>query len=62
MGLESRKCYHGVPRILANTYANKERPEVMMDEGWINQYENVENYLRTHRININVRQVYPTED
>jgi len=51
-GPECRRAYHGVPRILEDTLPSH---FLAVDEAW----EPYEHYLRTARININVRQVFP---
>ncbi|KAF8078005.1 hypothetical protein FPV67DRAFT_1615190 [Lyophyllum atratum] len=53
-GPECRRAYHGVPRILEGTLP----PHLgSVDADW----EPYEGYMRTTRININVRQVFPKE-
>jgi len=54
-GPACRRAYHGVPRILENTLP--QQFEVSSDDiEWTEEYEE---YLRTTRINVNVRQVFP---
>ena len=56
----SRKCYHGVPRIIQNSFKGEEIKEIgELPKEWKNRPEEVRKYFETHRININVRQVYP---
>jgi len=55
MGGESRLCYHGVPRILHGTLP-KEYSEI-----FDTTYAPVLEYLNSSRININIRQVYPSQ-
>jgi len=63
MSGKSRLAYHGVPRIISNTYLWEEvETKAEWSEEWLNSPKNVLNYLQNHRININVRQVYPSED
>ena len=62
MEAESRLCYHAVPRILAAPPAIRGPvPEENPDDGTDNlpaeQRRFCMEYLATHRININVRQV-----
>ncbi|GMF31595.1 unnamed protein product [Phytophthora lilii] len=63
MGGESRTCYHGVARVLPTPFsiANDEFDALLDSEADREEYEAVRTYLGTQRININVRQVYPTE-
>jgi hypothetical protein len=60
MEAESRLCYHAVPRILAAP-AVRPIPEENLDDGSDNlsaeQRRFCMEYLASHRININVRQV-----
>ncbi|KAG5727671.1 GTPase-activating protein gyp7 [Termitomyces sp. T112] len=51
-GPECRRAYHGVPRILDDTLPSHLGK-------WDKDWEPYEAYLRTTRININVRQVFP---
>ncbi|RDB21008.1 Alpha-ketoglutarate-dependent dioxygenase alkB [Hypsizygus marmoreus] len=51
-GPECRRAYHGVPRILEGTLPSHLKS---MDDDW----RPYEEYLRTTRINVNVRQVFP---
>ncbi|KAJ3411628.1 hypothetical protein HDV05_001893 [Chytridiales sp. JEL 0842] len=57
MSGESRRCFHGVPRILEGTL-----PEFLQrvegDEDW----DVFADFLKTTRVNVNVRQVYPVEE
>lgn len=62
MGGASRRCYHGVARVLPNSFTVKEHKVkacTQSDEVRV-EYEAVQKYLSSHRININVRQVYPS--
>ena len=57
MGGESRRCYHGVPRVVGGVR--------WVEEGGVEEegveMGNVRAYLESHRININVRQVEDEE-
>jgi len=54
-GPACRRAYHGVPRILENTL-----PQYLeVGDGDIDWTKELEEYLRTTRINVNVRQVFP---
>ena len=66
----SRRCFHGVPRIIDNSFVRVKGPqgeagvrvEVEGDWGALevrNGVEEVGNYFKRHRLNVNVRQVYP---
>ncbi|RQM15349.1 hypothetical protein DD237_003583 [Peronospora effusa] len=63
MGGESRTCYHGVARILPTPFniASEDFDTLFDDEEDRKEYEAVQRYLNSQRININVRQVYPTD-
>ena len=64
----SRVCYHGVPRIIEESYVEPEGREEMEDvaeriDGQVseerrNGFKEVLAYFKTHRINVNVRQVW----
>ena len=68
----SRKVYHGVPRIIENCFEYQqfdEYAENLKDEGLVRMDENgmfknnvfhAINFLKKHRINLNFRQVYPS--
>ncbi|CAD8194971.1 unnamed protein product [Paramecium pentaurelia] len=59
MSGHARRCYHGVPRILANSFHPKQNPfQQQQLDGNLNTDFHVFNYLSEHRININTRQVY----
>lgn len=58
MSGEARRAYHGVPRVLANSFKGENKFEKCKLDGNHNQEYHVENYLKEHRININTRQVY----
>ena len=63
MSGKSRKAYHGVPRVLSKSYKDENKEiELKMEKEWLNDHQNVMKYLSSHRLNINVRQVYPTID
>ncbi|EPB81909.1 hypothetical protein HMPREF1544_11360 [Mucor circinelloides 1006PhL] len=51
----ARRAYHGVPRILENTLPDYMLPENVDDEDWKMYGE----YMKTTRINLNIRQVFP---
>ncbi|KLO18553.1 hypothetical protein SCHPADRAFT_844808 [Schizopora paradoxa] len=53
-GPQCRRAYHGVPRVLDGTL-----PDHLLSFGEDLESELFESYLRTTRININVRQVFP---
>ncbi|KIJ44393.1 hypothetical protein M422DRAFT_168575, partial [Sphaerobolus stellatus SS14] len=49
-----RRAYHGVPRTLEDTL-----PAYLRDEGSDKDWQPYAAYLKTTRINVNVRQVFP---
>ncbi|GAN07187.1 alpha-ketoglutarate-dependent dioxygenase alkb-like [Mucor ambiguus] len=51
----ARRAYHGVPRILENTLPDYMLPESVDDEDW----KIFGDYMKTTRINLNIRQVFP---
>ncbi|KAL7308288.1 hypothetical protein PS15m_012155 [Mucor circinelloides] len=51
----ARRAYHGVPRILENTLPDYMLPENVDDEDW----KIYGDYMKTTRINLNIRQVFP---
>ncbi|KAK4511975.1 uncharacterized protein ATC70_003974 [Mucor velutinosus] len=51
----ARRAYHGVPRILENTLPEYMLPEFVDDEDW----KVFGDYMKTTRINLNIRQVFP---
>ena len=54
MAGDSRLCYHGVPRVVKDVdWSSTERLQGMDDE----ELQRVTEYLQSHRINLNVRQV-----
>ncbi|EEY68761.1 alkylated DNA repair protein alkB-like protein [Phytophthora infestans T30-4] len=63
MGGASRTCYHGVARVLPTPFSmkSKELDALPLSNDDREQYEAVRTYLGSQRININVRQVYPTD-
>uniref|UniRef100_M4BZP2 Fe2OG dioxygenase domain-containing protein n=1 Tax=Hyaloperonospora arabidopsidis (strain Emoy2) TaxID=559515 RepID=M4BZP2_HYAAE len=63
MGGVSRTCYHGVARVLPTpfTIAIEDLDKLCRDEKDRAEHEAIRTYLSTQRININVRQVYPTD-
>ena len=61
MGGESRKSYHGVPRVIADSFTPAKDIQIDLNKQWLNREKQIDSYLSTHRININVRQVYPIE-
>ncbi|KAM3139762.1 hypothetical protein pb186bvf_008220 [Paramecium bursaria] len=54
----SRKSYHGVPRVINNSFKHGQiyNPSPLIENR--NEEYHVLNYLRSNRININTRQVY----
>ena len=67
---QARRCYHGVPRVLAHHQHQSERRGRVRRRGeeeeaaamW-EEDEEVGEYLRTHRINVSVRMVRgPSEE
>lgn len=56
-GPECRRAYHGVPRILEGTLPSHFRSENTKEHDW----PVYEEYMKTTRININVRQVFPKD-
>ncbi|KAF9480110.1 hypothetical protein BDN70DRAFT_877998 [Pholiota conissans] len=54
-----RRAYHGVPRILEGTLPPHLKASEIQDEALRQEWEAYEQYLRTTRINVNVRQVFP---
>ena len=62
MGGISRTCYHGVARVLPTPFsiADEDLDKLCHDKKDREEYEALQTYLSTQRININVRQVYPT--
>ncbi|PQQ07008.1 alpha-ketoglutarate-dependent dioxygenase alkB [Prunus yedoensis var. nudiflora] len=56
MAGEARECFHGVPRI----FTDGENDEIVTLERQFSQEDdfNVLEYIRSSRININIRQVY----
>ncbi|KAH7488106.1 hypothetical protein KRP22_009254 [Phytophthora ramorum] len=61
MGGASRTCYHGVARVLPTPFSEEFDTLPQSDDDEREEYEAVRTYLSTQRININVRQVYPSE-
>ncbi|RLN62880.1 hypothetical protein BBJ29_002693 [Phytophthora kernoviae] len=63
MGGESRCCYHGVARVLPTLFVmpSEELNAFAQGENSREEYEAVQAYLSTQRVNINIRQVYPSE-
>lgn len=62
MSKDARRCYHGVPRILENSFniafdQNLEETKEDDDEPGVNNLQNAANFLKEHRINFNFRQV-----
>lgn len=63
----SRKVFHGVPRIIENTfnsdsfrsYSKEENTTINTDKTFENTDKNIVNYLRNHRLNFNFRRVLP---
>lgn len=55
-GPQCRRAYHGVPRILEDTLPSH-LSNANQDDGW----EPYAEYMKTTRININVRQVFPKD-
>lgn len=66
----SRRCFHGVPRIIDGSFERVKGPQgeagvrVEIDGDWgalevKNGVGEVGNYFERHRLNVNVRQVYP---
>ena len=51
-----RRAYHGVPRILEETLPEYLSESINVDDGTWAPYTQ---YMRTSRINVNVRQVFP---
>ncbi|CAA7271752.1 unnamed protein product [Cyclocybe aegerita] len=58
-GPACRRAYHGVPRILEGTLPGHLESRSVKDEVMAKEWEPYEAYMRTTRININVRQVFP---
>ena len=58
-GPACRRAYHGVPRILEGTLPLHLQSDALQDERSKKGWEPYEEYMRTTRININVRQVFP---
>ncbi|KAG2061703.1 hypothetical protein BDR06DRAFT_979116 [Suillus hirtellus] len=56
-GPACRRAYHGVPRILEDTLP--EHFSLKLDGEGLSSWTPYESYMRTTRININVRQVFP---
>ncbi|KAG1803594.1 uncharacterized protein HD556DRAFT_1227041 [Suillus plorans] len=56
-GPACRRAYHGVPRILEDTLP--EHFSLKLDGEGLSSWTSYELYMRTTRININVRQVFP---
>ncbi|KAG8639988.1 alpha-ketoglutarate-dependent dioxygenase alkB isoform X2 [Manihot esculenta] len=54
MAGEARECFHGVPRI----FTDEENAEITPLEVHFSQENDVLEYIRTSRININIRQVF----
>ncbi|KAI9911141.1 hypothetical protein PsorP6_008714 [Peronosclerospora sorghi] len=61
MGGASRLCYHGVARVLPTSFNIKSEDFDMLPREKWEDFEAVRTYLSSHRININLRQVYPTD-
>lgn len=77
MSAYSRICYHGVPRVIEQSYAppekeqhlgvvdsiNAQRERLAAERGHerVNGFEEIRNYFRSHRLNINIRQVWKHE-
>ncbi|CAH0480780.1 unnamed protein product [Peronospora belbahrii] len=63
MGGASRTCYHGVARVLPIPFsiASEDFDTLCHIEQDRKEYEAVRTYLSNQRINLNVRQVYPTD-
>lgn len=57
MGGRARQCYHGVARILHGTFPDYLKPENVEDE-----YKPFCEFAQKYRLNINARQVFPTEE
>ncbi|TFK42638.1 hypothetical protein BDQ12DRAFT_623854 [Crucibulum laeve] len=57
-GPACRRAYHGVPRILDGTLPPHLEVDSMAEDER-SEWEPYENYMRTTRINVNVRQVFP---
>ncbi|KAF8902083.1 hypothetical protein CPB84DRAFT_1729251 [Gymnopilus junonius] len=58
-GPACRRAYHGIPRILEGSLPRHLRVEALEKEETKEEWKPYEEYLRTSRININVRQVFP---
>lgn len=59
----ARRCYHGVPRVVEGSWKGNggiEKEGKM--EGKPNGRKEVIAYLQTHRVNINIRQVYKKKE
>ncbi|KAG7012728.1 Alpha-ketoglutarate-dependent dioxygenase alkB [Cucurbita argyrosperma subsp. argyrosperma] len=56
MAGEARECFHGVPRI----FTDEESEEISLLEKWFSSRDDLHflEYIRTSRININIRQVF----
>lgn len=59
MGGESRLCFHGVPRVCAQSYARAGAERGPPRDDGRNSAWHAENYLCAHRLNLNFRQVRP---
>lgn len=63
MSGKSRRSYHGVPRVIASTFAKELEAEIgEQNDSVPNTKAQTIEYLRSHRININIRQVYNKSD
>ncbi|KAG7379373.1 Nucleic acid dioxygenase alkbh1 [Phytophthora pseudosyringae] len=62
MGGASRTCFHGVARVLPTPFivTGEELDALPQGDASREEYEAIRTYLGSQRININVRQVYPT--
>lgn len=58
MAGRSRRCYHGVPRVMAETFVPDLSGITESINSQPNSLQQTAAYLQTHRININTRQVY----
>ncbi|KAJ3504672.1 hypothetical protein NLJ89_g7819 [Agrocybe chaxingu] len=58
-GPACRRAYHGVPRILEGTLPGHLESRRVEDKLMAKEWEPYEAYMKTTRININVRQVFP---
>lgn len=58
-GPACRRAYHAVPRILEGSLPPHLKAASLADDIQRKEWEPYEEYLRTTRINVNVRQVFP---